>query len=100
MDSRRIEAFDIAIPRAFAYRLLGIRAGARPPRPSAMALIDDAFAEAEALVDARAVMCFSHAGLPGSAHLPPDAPLVAVVCIVIIVAGLVVWELRARPSRS
>jgi hypothetical protein len=82
MDNRRIEAFDIAIPRPFAYRLLGIRAGGRAPRPATMALIDDAFADAATLVEARAVMRFSHAGLPGSAHLPGDAPLVAVVCTI------------------
>jgi hypothetical protein len=82
MDRRQIESFDITIPRAFAYRLLGIRAGDRAPRASATALIDEAFAEAAALVEARAVMHFSHAGLPGSAHVPPDVPLVAVVCTI------------------
>jgi hypothetical protein len=82
MEARRVAALQITIPRDFAYRLLGIRAGTRLPRPSAAALIDEAFAEAADLVDARAVLRFSPAGLPGSAHIPPHAPLVAVVCTI------------------
>lgn len=82
MDNRQIETFDIAIPREMTCRLLGMRPGARPPRETTLLLLERGLAMAADLVDARAVMRFSHAGLPGSTHLPTASPLVAVVCTI------------------
>lgn len=82
MDNRRIETFVVEAPRREVLRLLGMPAGGRSPRPSTVALIDEALVEARGLVEGRAVMRFSHAGLPGSAHVPAEAPLVAVVCTI------------------
>jgi len=83
MEHRQVETFRIdPIPREFAYRLLGIRQSSRRPRASVAAMIDEEFAAAARLVEARAVMRFSHAGLPGSAYLPVETPLVAVVCTI------------------
>jgi hypothetical protein len=81
-EDRQVATFRIAIPRTIALRLLGLPPGAAPPRASTLAMIDEGAAEAAHLVDARAVLGFSHAGLPGSTYLPAHVPLVAVVCTI------------------
>ncbi len=80
--NRMIETFRFDIPRRFAYRLLGIRKNGRLPRKSVMAMIDEEFALAAELIDAKAVMVMSHAGLPGSAFIDSALPLVVGVCTI------------------
>jgi len=79
---RTIETFDIEIPRIFAYRLLGMKKSGRPPRESVIELFEDEYARAHELVDAKAVMRMSHAGLPGSTHIDAVMPVVVVVCTI------------------
>jgi len=79
---RTIETFDIEIPRIFAYRLLGMKKSSRRPRDSVMEIFEDEFSRAHELVDAKAVMRLSHAGLPGSTHIDPAMPVVVVVCTI------------------
>jgi hypothetical protein len=45
-------------------------------------MIDESFAAASELVSARAVMGFSHGGLPGSPRFGPNQPLAAAVCTI------------------
>jgi hypothetical protein len=79
---RMIETFRFDIPRKFAYRLLGIRKKGRRPRESVMAMIDEEFSLASQMIDAKAVMVMSHAGLPGSVFIDSSLPLVVGVCTI------------------
>ncbi len=77
-----IESFDIEIPRVHAYRLLGIRGDGRRPRDSLLEIFEREFAAAAELVEAKAVMSLSHAGLPGSDFIDSGMPLVVVACTI------------------
>jgi hypothetical protein len=81
-DHRAVEAFQIEIPRRFAYRLLGLGRSGRAPRPSIMVMFEEELAIATGLVDAKAVMCYSHEGLLASTQFDPRLSLVAVVCTI------------------
>lgn len=80
--ARSVAHFEIAIPRGFAYRLLGLHRSNRPPRASVIEVFEEELAVAHGLVDARAVTRVSDAGLPGSQHVDPAVPLAAVVCTI------------------
>jgi hypothetical protein len=81
-EQRSIERFQITIPRGHALRLLGIRKQGRRPRDSVKEIFEEEYAAAMDLIDASAVMCLSHTGLPGSSFIDSTMPLVVVVCTI------------------
>jgi hypothetical protein len=81
-ERRSIESFRIKIPRGHALRLLGIRKKGRRPRSTVVEMFDEEYEWAMKMVDPKAVMAFSHAGLPGSSYIDPAMPLVVVVCTI------------------
>lgn len=79
--ARTVLPMDIEPPRAQVLRLLGIKAGGRPPRASLQRVIDEELAAARELMAPRVVLS-GRRGLPGSLHFDPELPLALAVCTV------------------
>ena len=80
---RDIVSLSVEIPRKHALRLLGAGKGKeRPFRESVEEIFESEYEIASRLVEPKAAMRLSHAGLPGSGTIEPKMPLVAAVCTI------------------
>jgi hypothetical protein len=81
-EHRKVENFEIEIPRDRAYRLLGMHRKKREPMESVLSNFDHEYSTAGGLVEARAVSITSPSGINGSAHFAADVPIALVVCTI------------------